>query len=134
LKTPSLVELDVDHESMIRVILFDNTHKTIQNNARLLEMENEGMKIPMKKRIKLCLTNDLWSWVRKTREEGKYYIDGSILELFANRLPDLTLKKLGEKMGMKYSLSHGRRVLVCSEAEISNFIMGVPELVKYFVQ
>jgi hypothetical protein len=122
----SLVELDVDEESVIRSILFDYTHKTIQNNARLLEMENEGVKIPLK-RIELCLKNDLRSWIRETREKGKYYIDGSILELFANRLPDLTLKKLGEKMGVKYFQAHGKRVLVCSEAEISNFIVGVPE-------
>jgi hypothetical protein len=33
LETP-LVELDIDEES---TILFDNTHRTLQNNARLLE-------------------------------------------------------------------------------------------------
>ena len=66
----SLVELDVDEESIIRSILFDNTHKTLQNNARLLEMENMG-NITLEQRISLCLDNDLWSWIRKTKEEGK---------------------------------------------------------------
>jgi len=122
----SLVELDTDEESIIRSILFDVTHKTLQNNARLLEMQNEGMKITLEQRISLCLDNDLWSWIRKIKEEGKYYIDGSILELFANRLPDLTLKKLGEKMNVKYSQdTSGRRVLVSSRVDIINFITGV---------
>jgi hypothetical protein len=121
----SLVELDTDEESIIRSILFDVTHKTLQNNARLLEMQNEGMKITLEQRISLCLDNDLWSWIRKIKEEEKYYIDGSILELFANRLPDLTLKKLGEKMNVKYSQdTSGRRVLVCSRVDIINFIKG----------
>ena len=71
----SLVELDIDEESIIRSILFDNTHKTLQSNARLLEMENMG-KITLEQRISLCLDNDLWSWIRKTKEEGKFYIDG----------------------------------------------------------
>ena len=120
----SLIELDVDEESIIRSILFDNTHKTLQNNARLLETENLGQ-ITLEQRISLCLNNDLWSWVRKTKEKGKFYIDGSILELFANRLPDLTLKKLGEKMNVRYSQdTYGRRVLICSTAEIIKFITG----------
>ena len=120
----SLIELDVDEESIIRSILFDNTHKTLQNNARLLETETLGQ-ITLEQRISLCLDNDLWSWVRKTKEKGKFYIDGSILELFANRLPDLTLKKLGEKMNVRYSQdTYGRRVLICSTAEIIKFITG----------
>ena len=102
----SLVELDIDEESIIRSILFDNTHRTLQNNARLLETENLG-KITLEQRISLCLDNDLWSWTRRTKE-GKYYIDGSVLELFSHRLPDLTLKKLGEKMDLRYSQdTHG---------------------------
>ena len=64
----SLDELDVDEESVIRSILFDNTHKTIQNNPRLLELELRGMKIALEQRIQLCLDNDLWSWIRKTRQ------------------------------------------------------------------
>lgn len=79
----SLVELDIDEESIIRAILFDNTHKTLQNNARLLETETLGQ-ITLEQRISLCLDNDLWSWVRKTKDDGKFYIDGSILEVFAN--------------------------------------------------
>ena len=117
--------MDVDEESVIRSILFDNTHRTIQNNARLLETENRGMKITLEQRILLCLDNDLWSWIRKTKEDGKYYIDGSILELFVHRLPELAFKKLGEKMGLKYSQdTNGRRVLICSKAEITKFITG----------
>ena len=120
----SLVELDIDEESIIRSILFDNTHKTLQNNARLLETEDLG-RITLEQRISLCLDNDLWSWIRKTKEEGKFYVDGSVLELFTYRLPDLTLKKLGEKMNVKYSQdTYGRRVLVCSRVEIINFITG----------
>ena len=87
-------------------------------------METLGQ-IKLEQRISLCLENDLWSWIRKTKEEGKYYIDGSILELFANRLPDLTLKKLGEKMNVRYSQdTYGKRVLICSKAEITKFITG----------
>lgn len=121
----ALEELDVDEESVIRSILFDNTHRIIQNNARLLETETNGMKITLEQRIQLCLDNDLWSWIRKIKEDGKYYIDGSILELFTHRLPELALKKLGEKMGLEYSQdTNGRRVLICSKAEITKFITG----------
>jgi hypothetical protein len=53
------------------------------------------------------------------------YLDGSILELFANRLPDLTLKKLGEKMNVRFSHdTYGRLVLICSTAERIKFITG----------
>jgi hypothetical protein len=50
--------------------------------------------------------------LERQREEGKYYIDGSILENFSHRLPELTLKKLGEKMNVRYFQdTYGRRVL-----------------------
>jgi hypothetical protein len=57
----AIEELDIDEESVIRSILFGNTHKTLQNNSRLLEMENEGTKITLGQRVQLCLDNDLWS-------------------------------------------------------------------------
>lgn len=108
----ALEELDIDEESVIRSILFGNTHKTLQNNSRLLEMENEGMKITLGQRVQLCLDNDLGARLERQREEGKYYIDGSILENFSHRLPELTLKKLGEKMNVRYSQdTYGRRML-----------------------
>jgi hypothetical protein len=125
----SLAELDVDEESIIRAILHDNVHKTLQNNARLLETQTKNLgEIELEQRISLCLDNNLWSWIRKTKK-GDYYIDGSIIELFSFRMPDLTLKKLGEKMGpgVKYTQSRGSsggRVLACSAAEITNFITG----------
>jgi hypothetical protein len=85
-------------------------------------------KITLENRIRLCIDNNLWSWIRKTKEEENHYIDGSILELFSHRLPDLTLKKLGEKMCLKYSKdssANGRYVLICSAAEIIEFIAGL---------
>ena len=71
------------------------------DNARLLEMENSG-KITLEQRISLCRDNDLWSWTRRTKEGEKFYIDGSVLELFSHRLPDLTLKKLGDEVFSRY--------------------------------
>jgi hypothetical protein len=121
----SLEELDVDEESIIRMILHDNVHKTLQNNARLLETHTKNSELSLKERISLCLNKELWSWIRSTKEKGKFHIDGSIIELFSYRLPDLTLKKLGEKMGVKYTQStNGGRVLTCPELDIINFVTG----------
>ncbi|MDQ6668639.1 MAG: hypothetical protein M3Y53_10510 [Thermoproteota archaeon] len=78
----------------------------------------------------LCIDNELWPWLRKKKiqfaeVEQKYYIDGSILELFSRRLPNLDIKKLGEKTGLKYSQEWGgRRVFICTKKELTNFIEG----------
>ncbi len=118
----SLEELDIDEESTIRSILFDHVHKTLQNNAKILVIEDLG-KINLDKRIGLCLKYDLWSFVRKLPSQDKYHIDSSILHVFDNKLPDLTLKKLGEKMGSSYKTYKERRVLEFSEKELMDFIV-----------
>ena len=119
----ALEELDVDDESIIRSILYDNVHKTLASNSRLIELDNREVKvnnygneylapkispITLSKKISLCIDNELWSWLRKKKlqlgeTEQKYYIEASILELFSRRLPNLGIKKLGEKTGLKYS-------------------------------
>jgi hypothetical protein len=47
----------------------------------------------------------LLSFIREVKSQTGvkvYHIDSSILMLFDNRLPDLTLKRLGEKIGLEY--------------------------------
>jgi hypothetical protein len=54
------VELEDDEESIIRSILFDSTHRTLQNNARLPERERLEQ-IILEQRISLCLDNYLYA-------------------------------------------------------------------------
>jgi hypothetical protein len=116
--------LDTDEESTIRSVLFDYVHKTIQNNARIFTPMDLGKtKINLDARIGLCIDNDLWSFVRKVSNQDKYHIDSSILQLFNDKLPELTLKKLGEKMGFSYKTHKERRVLEFSRKELKDFII-----------
>ena len=55
-------------------------------------------------------------------EVDTFDVDSSVLLLFEHRLPDLTLKKLGEKMGLQYTRQKGRWVLRCTGKEIIDFI------------
>ena len=120
----SLEELDTDEESTIRSVLFDYVHKTIQNNARIFTPMDLGKtKINLDARIGLCIDNDLSSFVRKVSNQDKYHIDSSILQLFNDKLPELTLKKLGEKMGFSYKTYKERRVLEFSRKELMDFII-----------
>jgi hypothetical protein len=117
--------LDIDDESLIRSILYNHVHKTIRDNGRILQTEENG-KLTLEQRVGLCLDYELWSWIRNLKNEtGYYYIDTSVLELFTYRLPDLTFKKFAEKIGMNTSLDrNGRTVIKCSKADIMKFIEG----------
>jgi hypothetical protein len=74
-------------------------------------------------RVIKCLEYELWSFVRKGYID-KYLIDNSILVLFKDRLPELTLKKLGEIMNIEYWRNRNGIRLRCTQAELSKFIVG----------
>jgi hypothetical protein len=121
----ALEELDVDEESLIRSILYNHVHKTIRDNARILDrLKLDEMGTTLDERIRLCLEYELWPWIRRIRgTEPKYYINTSVLEIFTYRLPDLTLKKLAEKTRLKYVKdTEGRAKLLCTEAQLVSFI------------
>jgi hypothetical protein len=140
----SLEELDVDDESLIRSILYENVLKTLAANSRLIDFNNREVKtnsygseylapriqtLTLANKIELCINNGLWSWLRKKGvrkdAEQKYIIDASILEIFRNRLPELNIQELGAKTGFKYSQEKGgRRTLTCSKGQLTRFIEG----------
>jgi len=141
----ALEELDIDDESVIRSILFEQVHKTLERSSRLVDIGNKETKSyegrtyqtgkidytpTLKQRAEICIFNDLFGWLRKKKlalgeMHQKYYIDASILELFSKRLPNLDIKKLAEKTGFKYTQEWGgRRSLICSSDELVNFIEG----------
>lgn len=119
----SLEELDQDIESVIRSILYNHVNKTLHDNPRLLE-DDGGIRLTFSMRIKKCLEGDVWPWIRKIRGgNSRYYINTSVLELFRNRLPDLTLKKLAEKTGFKYLKgTDGRFKILCTKKELDDWI------------
>jgi hypothetical protein len=45
----ALEELDIDDESIIRSILYDNVHKTLASNSRLIELDNREAVLAVKK-------------------------------------------------------------------------------------
>lgn len=121
----ALEELDVDEVGIIRSILFDHIHEKLRMNAHLLAMKNDGV-IEIGTRISTCLDYNLLSFIREVKAPtggGVYHIDSSILMLFENRLPDLTLKRLGEKIGLEYKKTANRMVLVCTRNQLWNFLL-----------
>lgn len=138
IKDTSLEELDIDEVSLIRSILNDHVNKTITNKGidpQVIAQLND--------RIDLCLARNYWSWIRRCKktilngkddkgrwitrkdESENYYIDTGILELFRERLPDISFKILAEKIGMEVSTDHnGRYVMKCTKEEFQNFITG----------
>jgi len=118
----SLEELDVDEAGIIRSILFDHIHEKLRMNAHLLAMKDEGI-IDIETRIAKCLDNDLLSFIRKSNDGEEYHIDSSILMLFENRLPDMTLKRLGEKMGFEYYRTMHRWILKCTRDQLWKFLL-----------
>lgn len=118
----ALEELNIDEETLIRSMLYENVNRSLHGED-LQTFED---------RIKLCLDRRLWSWIRKLKvvdsQEEIYHIDSSILEIFNLRLPDLTLTRLGEKMGFKPVKDHkGRLVLRCSQTQLIKAIVGEVE-------
>jgi hypothetical protein len=131
-------ELDVDEKTVIRSILFEHVNRTLEHNSRLVNIANAIIDsygkpiysdkingISLADRIDLCLNNDLWPWIRinkHNREE--YFIDTSVLDLFSNRLPNLDLKKLGQKMQLEYQQKKGGgRILKCTRSKLIKFIV-----------
>ena len=121
----ALEELDVDEAGIIRSILFDYIHEKLRMNAHLLAMKNDGV-IDIETRISTCLDRNLLSFIREDKVENGvqvYHIDSSVLMLFEIRLPDLTLKRLGEKIGLEYKKTPNRMVLVCTRVQLWNFLL-----------
>lgn len=125
----ALEELDVDESDIIRAVLYDYVHKSMQQgrSAHIIKVdpEDEELYVNMEMRVNQCLDNTLWSFIRKGNY-GSYWIDSSILGLFKERLPDLTLKKLGEKIpGATYKHTMKGWRLQCSRGDIVDFIVGI---------
>ena len=81
--------------------------------------------ISLDQRIGLCLDHDLLSFIRRKTENNTevFDIDSSILMLFETRLPDLTLKRLGEKMGLSHYHTKHRWVLRCTRDNLWKFLL-----------
>ena len=120
----SLDELDVDEEGIIRAILFNHIHEVLRQNAHLLDIRSDG-EISLENRLRLCLEKDLLSFIRRKIENNTevFDIDSSILMLFEIRLPDMTLKRLGEKMGLDYNHTKHRWVLRCTRDDLWKFLL-----------
>jgi len=122
----ALEELDIDEAAIIRSILFDHIHDRLRTNAHLLAMKNDGV-IDIETRIAACLDNNLLSFIKKAKSDNNgvdvYHIDSSILMLFENRLPNLTLKRVGEKMGFEFIRTMYRSVLHCTKDQIWKFLL-----------
>ena len=120
----SLEELDVDEEGIIRAVLFNRIHEVLRQNSHLLDTSGMG-DICLEQRIALCLDHDLLSFIRRKTENNTEVldIDSSILMLFETRLPDLTLKRLGEKMGLNYHHTKQRWVLRCTRDNLWKFLL-----------
>ena len=127
----ALEELDVDEAAIIRSILFDHIHDKLRTNAHLLAMKNDGV-IDIETRISACLDNNFLSFIKKVKSDNMdaevYHIDSSILMLFENRLPDLTLKRIGEKMGFEYKHTMYGWVLRCTKDQIWKFLLRISYL------
>ena len=119
----ALEELDVDEASIIRSILQTHIHEVLRMNIHLLAIGKEDGVIDVGGRIARCLDNDLLSFIRKSNSRDEYYIDSSILMLFENRLPDMTLKRLGEKMGFEYKHTRYGWILRCTRDELWEFLL-----------
>lgn len=123
----SLEELEIDETDVIRSILRELTHRSLQQgrSAHLITVntEGEGVYQNMSMRVETCLNSELWSFVRKGNS-GNYWIDNSILGLFKDRIPELSLKKLGEIMGITYRHTENGWRLKCTQAGIIDFIVG----------
>ena len=118
IKDLTLEELEIDEKDVIRGIFRELTHKS-QSQARsagLIYPNDGGYYQTPEMRVTKCLENELWSFIRKGYHD-KYSIDNSILNLFRDKLPELTLKKLSEIMNIEYRRnSHGIR-LRCTQAD-----------------
>jgi hypothetical protein len=117
----ALEELDVDEVSVIRSMLLDHIHEKLRINAHLLALDRENV-MEIETRISTCLDNNLLSSIRKSNSD-EFQIDSSILMLFENRLPDMTLKRLGEKMGLEYRRTKHGMVLICTRDQLWNFLL-----------
>jgi hypothetical protein len=119
-----LEELYVDEAAMIRSILLEHIHKRLRQNLPLLGI-NTGAEMEINTRIDNCLKHDLLSFIRKAgvNSQDEYYIDSSILMLFENRLSDMTLKRLGEKMSFEYRHTKHGNVLSCTREQLWNFLL-----------
>ena len=130
-----LEEFDLDEASLIRSILYNHVNKTFRDNLRIFDLseKNEG-NVNLDARISKCLEADVWPWIRQLspheRQAGVFElaIDTSIMDVFSWRLPNLTFKKLAEKMGFTHERDHyGRNRILCSRKAFMDFIEGNDE-------
>lgn len=81
----------------------------------------------MSMRIQTCLDNQVWPWITRGKGDSKYYINSSILELFGQKMPDLTLKKLAERTGLNYvNTKSGKKKIRCTKTQLDN-LLGLEE-------
>jgi hypothetical protein len=125
IKDLTLEELEINEKDVIIGIFREFTHKSLSQgrSAGLIDLKDGGYYQTTEMRVIKCLENELWSFVRKGYN-GKYLIDNSILDLFKDRLPELTLKKLGEIMNIEYWRNRNGIRLRCTQAELLKFIVG----------
>jgi hypothetical protein len=122
-------------KSLIRSIPNDHINKTLAGKGEIPDS--------LEQRIETILNREYCSWIRKGikriligkhpdgspnfKEESTsgYYIDTSVVEIFRQRLPDLTFKKLGEVMSIQITKDkNGNWVLKCTQQELIDFIHG----------
>ena len=119
----SLEELDQDVENTIRSTLYNHLHRTIRENSFLMP-NAKLIDWTISMRIEECLQSKIWPWIKQSKTNGlEYHIDRTILDLFTQRLPDLTLKKLAEKTGLSYIKgSDNKRKIKCTKKQLDNLI------------
>ena len=125
IKDLTLEELEINEKDVIIGIFRELTHRSLSQarGAGLIDPKDDSYYQTTEMRVIKCLQNELWSFVRKGYHD-KYLIDNSILSLFKDRLPELTLKKLGEIMNIEYWRNRNGMRLRCTQAELSKFIVG----------
>jgi len=129
----SLEELDVDETSIIRAVLFRHIHDVLRQSSSLISKfdidsgDKDSQSTSLEKRIELCLDNNLLSFVRQVPgNTDKFEIDSSIKMLLKDHLSNLTLKKIGEKMGFDHERNvNGGYVLKFTKSQLTDFIKGV---------
>jgi hypothetical protein len=120
----ALEEIGVDEISTVRSILKNHTNDIITRHARLLSIDNQGV-IKLDARVQLCLKNDLFGFATESLQVPEtYLIDSSILELFEEKLPDMTLTRLGEMLGLEYCPSNKGRFLKTTANRLKKILLG----------
>lgn len=132
----TLEELEVDQSDIIRAVLYEHTYKSIRD-ARIIGIIGDDKNERIDGFVDVCLDKGLWSFARKVKinrfntamTEEVCWIDASVLGLFKDKIPDLSLKRLGEKMGKGFKYKHTKQGfrLQCTPEDIKRFLKGEVE-------